>query len=74
MNFNEYINEGLTIDAQIEAIGSLDGKAAQKAWDWFENNLGDSGIYAGDATPDDYLEVMTDKQIKELYKLIKRYV
>ena len=70
--FKELFTESANIDDMYEQIAMLDGKGAQIAWDWFEDNLGDSGIYAGDATPDDYLDVMTDKQIKTLYKIIDR--
>lgn len=68
------MNESSNIDDKAEQIAMLDGKGALVAWNWFEDNLGDSGIYAGDATPEDYLEIMSDKQIKELYRKIKRYI
>jgi hypothetical protein len=75
MGFRDYISE-----TKIDYFEVLDNsigvnkKMDQDMWDWFEKNLGDSGIYAGDALPEDYLEIMTDKQAKDLYKyLSKKY-
>jgi hypothetical protein len=34
--------------------------------------MSDSGLYAGDATPDEYLEKMSDKQIKDCYNFMKK--
>jgi len=53
------------------SIGASD-KMDQDMWEWFMDNLGDSNIYAGDAVPEDYLEIMTDKQAKELYKFLSK--
>ena len=73
MSFRDYLTEK-SIDDMAEEIGMLDGKGAQIAWEYMEDLSHDFGIYPGDATPEDYLEKMTDKQIKELYKLVKKYV
>ncbi len=70
--FRELVEKSTTNMA--EEIGMLSGKGAQIAWDWFMKEFDDSKIYAEDAVPEDYLEKMSDKQIKTLYKLVKKYV
>jgi len=71
--FREYITEK-GIDDMAEEIGMLSGKGAEIAWEYTEELSNDFGLYAGDATPDEYLEKMSDKQIKELHKKIKKYI
>ena len=74
--FKDYLkpmNEG-NIDQMIEDISNLTGKGAQVAWDHMEQLSNEFGLYAGDSTPDDYLEQMSDKQIKDLHKKIKKYL
>jgi len=75
MNFRNYISESKIdyLEVLTNSVGS-NKKMDQDMWDWFEKNLDDSGIYPGDAVPEDYLEIMTDKQAKELYDLMmKKY-
>ncbi len=79
--FVEYISEYTTkctnektntddMDYLYSLIGS-DSKTDQLMWDWFEKNLDDSGIYPGDAVPEDYLEIMDKKQVKALAKYMR---
>jgi len=58
----------------LESIIGNDQKADQAMWDWFMDNMGDSDIYAGDAVPEDYLEIMDKQQTKALYKAMKKYL
>jgi len=72
MNFKEYVTEKVDyIEILMDKVG-VDSKMDQAMWDWFMDNLGDSDIYAGDAVPEDYLEIMTDKQGKELYNFLNK--
>ena len=72
-NFDiEYITEGKFNTK--EEICMLQGEGAQIAWDFMEPLSNDFGLYAKNATPDEYLEKMTNKQINELYKKIKKYI
>ena len=75
VNESDDLTESTAKDLEYleDMIGVTEGGVDQVMWNWFEDNLGDSGIYAGDATPEDYLEVMTDKQIKTLANFIKKY-
>ena len=72
MNFREYVTEKVDyIEVLMDKIGA-DSKMDDAMWGWFEDNLGDSGIYAGDAVPEDYLEIMDDKQGKALYMFLNK--
>jgi len=71
--FSEFVNEN-TDKMKDELMDLVGSKADQDMWDWFEENMGDSGIYAGDAVPEDYLEAMDDKKTKALYKAMKKYL
>jgi len=72
MNFKEYVTEKVDyIEILMDKVG-VDSKMDQAMWDWFTDNLSDSDIYAGDAVPEDYLEIMTDKQGKELYNFLNK--
>jgi len=68
---SEDVNEGMgnedMLDSLEGAIGSSD-KFDQALWDWFMDNMGDSDIYAGDAVPEDYLEIMDKNQVKACHK------
>ena len=68
------ITESMDIDEMAEEIAMLNGKGAEIAWEYMEDLSHDLGLYPGDSTPEDYLEKMSDKQIKELYKLVKIYI
>jgi len=65
------LNEAFSTDDMLDALQNASGKDKkfdQTIWSWFEDNMQDSGIYAGDATPDDFLDAMSDKQIEACYK------
>jgi predicted DNA binding CopG/RHH family protein len=72
------LREGVDYQEALQnGIGSSD-KYDQALWDWFMDNMGDSNIYAGDAVPEDYIEIMDKKQAKECYtfmsKKFKKYM
>jgi hypothetical protein len=58
-------------EALMNGIGSSD-KYDLALWDWFDKNMGDSGIYAGDAVPEDYIEAMDKKQAKACYTYMSK--
>lgn len=61
-------------DEIISAMDKGDSKFDQMLWDELEKMTADSGVYAGDATPDELLDLLSDKQLKDLYnKLSKKY-
>ena len=62
------------IDEMIEDIEGLKGKGAQVAWDFMENLSHSLRLYPGDSTPQDYLDKMSDQQIKTLHKQIEKYL
>jgi hypothetical protein len=74
--FKELFLSEMSVDDMGEYIAGIidaDNKKADEAlWGWFEDNMSDSGLYAGDATPDEYLEKMSDKQIKDCYNFMKK--
>jgi len=75
IGYKEFLGESLSADDMGDAIDSAMGssdKFDQALWDWFEKNMDDSGIYAGDAVPEDYLEAMSDKQMKACYKAMSK--
>ncbi len=71
--FKELFTEAKESDYDFlyDMIGVTEGNMDQFIWDWFEENLGDSGIYAGDAVPEDYLEIMDKKQLKKLADAVR---
>lgn len=71
---NKIVTEMKSDDMMDELMELIGSKADQDMWNWFEENMGDSGIYAGDAVPEDYLEAMDDSQTKALYKAMKKYL
>ena len=72
MEPRDLLNEN--IDKMIEDISELQGKGADIAWQYMEDLSHDFVLYPGEATPDEYLEKMSYKQIKELHKKIKKYI
>lgn len=64
------------IDDMIESLYDVSDsdKGAQAIWDWFMDNMSDSSLYAGDAMPEDYIDEMTDKQVRACYKAMKKYI
>lgn len=49
-------------------IYSGSNKEADMAlWGWFEENLSESGLYPGDASTSDYLEVISEEKLIECY-------
>ena len=85
MNFRDFVNVNLTevaevneqvkdIDDMIEDIIGLDGKGAEIAWDFMENLSHSLRLHPGDATPEDFLDKMSDQQIKILWNKIERYI
>jgi hypothetical protein len=72
----EELKESLSADDMLDALQNASGtddKFDQALWDWFEENMSDSGIYAGDATPDEYLDAMSDAQIKKCYNEMAKH-
>ena len=60
--FREYLRESKSQDDIIEILQDLvgtDKKVDEYMWDFFEKNI--PSIYAGDATPEDYLEELSKK-------------
>jgi len=56
----------------LQDASGKDKKFDEALWNWFEENMSDSGIYAGDATPDDYLDEMSETQIKACFKELSK--
>jgi hypothetical protein len=70
------LKESLNADDMLDALQNASGtddKFDQALWEWFEENMADSGIYAGDATPDEYLDAMSDAQIKKCYNEMAKH-
>lgn len=60
--FREYLRESKTQDDIIDILQDLvgtDNKIDEYMWDFFEKNI--PSIYAGDATPEDFLEELSKK-------------
>ena len=79
MNFRTYINPEIIesikdIDEMMEDIEGLTGKGKQVAWDYMENLSHSLRLVPGDSTPADYLDKMSDQQIKILHKQIEKYL
>jgi hypothetical protein len=68
-----FTREDLSIDVMMEEIEQIEGKGAQVAWEYMEELSTDFNLYPGDATPAEYLEKMSEEQVKELYMIIKKY-
>jgi hypothetical protein len=64
------LKESMSVDDMYDALQNASGtddKFDEAIWSWFEDNMSDSKLYPGDATPDDYLKAMSDSQIKKCY-------
>ena len=69
-NFRNLFEAKLDIEQKREALYNLvgvDSKADLVMWGWFEDNMGDIGIYAGDAVPEDFLEAMDPRDVEKCY-------
>jgi len=62
------------VDEQREDLCNLNKKGAQIAWEYYEDVLADSGISFGDAMPEDCIEKLSDKQVKEIHNKVKRFI
>jgi hypothetical protein len=61
-------------DALYNAMDTGDSKFDQALWDLLEPLGAVHGLYGGDATPDEIIDVLTDKEILKVYKeLNKKY-
>jgi len=67
--FKEYINETkLSQEDMIDALyrGTEDSKFSEDIQDWFGKNYPDADIYGGDATPEDYIELLDNEGNKKM--------
>lgn len=71
----QLVNEGVDYyDAIVNAMDAGDRKFDQALWDKLEVLGSEKGIYAGDATPDDILDALSDKELKAVYtELSKKF-
>jgi hypothetical protein len=70
------LKESLSTDDMYDALQNASGtddKFDQAIWSWFEDNMADSKLYPGDATPDEYLDAMSDAQIKKCYTEMSKH-
>lgn len=71
----ELVNIENEIDEMIEYLEEMssvrEGDIGQLMWEWFELNMSNSGIYPGDAVPEDYLNKMSYEEVQTLYNYIK---
>lgn len=73
-SFSEFNEKKMSTEDMQEALYELIGtKADLDMWEWFEQNMPEAG-YAGDMTPDDYVEAMSDSEIKACYRAMKKYL
>ena len=72
MKFKEYLNEKASIGDMIDALyaGLESDKFVQDMYDWFQDNYPDAPIYAGDATPDDFIELLDNENNKKMIEKI----
>ena len=72
--FREYLGEKVDYyDAIYSAMEkSKDDKFDQALWDNLEIMTADKDVYQADATPDELLDMLSDKQLKELYNILNR--
>jgi hypothetical protein len=53
-------------------------KFTQAMYDWFQDNYPDAPLYAGDATPDEFIDLLdgenNPKMIKKFYTDMKKYL
>lgn len=58
----------MTTEQKADILYNLsDSEKSLEMWVWFEDNIHNYRIYPGDATPDDYLDVMSDEEIEKCY-------
>jgi len=71
MEFRKYVQEKkLDIPEVLYDLVGKDKKIDLVMWDYFENEMQDSGLVPGDSVPDDYIDTMTDKEAKRLYNVL----
>ena len=78
--FKDYLNEKVSQDDMINALykGTEDNKFTQDMYDWFQDNYPDAPIYGGDATPEEFVELLDkendSKMIAKFYNdMIKKH-
>ena len=80
MDFKEYtLNEMVDTEKLYDALHDTNKVKAeeftQAMYDWFEANYADAVLYAGDDTPDDfieYLELKKGKKLRDFYVAMKK--
>ena len=75
--FKEFLSEKKVsaedaYDALFSAMEHGDKKFDQEFWEYLESETSDSGIYAGDATPDDLVDALDDRQLIRGYTLFSK--
>jgi poly-gamma-glutamate capsule biosynthesis protein CapA/YwtB (metallophosphatase superfamily) len=75
--FKEFVNEGKmtaddAMDALFAAMDKGDAKFDQALWDMLEPLGDEKGIYAGDATPDEIISALDDKEVLNLHKELSK--
>ncbi len=78
-SFKDFITE-VSQDDMIDALyaGVQDDNFIDSMYDWFQDNYPDAPIYAGDAVPDDFIELLDNegdkKMITKIYKdMVKKH-
>ena len=71
--------EGFKTKEYDEMMDGLDSEKFTSAmYDWFQDNYPDAPIYGGDATPDEFIDLLDQendgKMIKKFYKDMKKYL
>ena len=70
------INEMVNVEKLYDALDGNDSEEfTQALYDWFEKNYPDAALYAGDDTPDDfieYLELKKGKKLRDFYMDMKK--
>jgi len=73
MIFREYINEDLKTDDILNkfynAMEAGNSKFDEEFWKFLEDELDSEGIDFGDATPDELIDKLSDKQLQKAYKI-----
>jgi len=73
MKFREYLNESLKsddiLDKFYDAMEAGNSKFDEEFWEFLESELSSEGIDFGNATPDELLNKLSDKQLQRAYKL-----
>jgi len=76
-SFKEYaLNEHVNVEKLYDALDGKDSSEfIDKMYDWFQDNYPDAALYAGDDTPDDfieYLELKGGKKLRDFYMDMKK--